>query len=186
LSHDYRDDYRCLADLKDSFPDVSLTCLTATATDDVVRDVKQILADKGDWVEFKPSLNCANIHYEVMPKSASKQANSSASGAPSEDLSVASEMAHWIKVNYPHKSGIIYCLRKRDCLNLVEELEKKKLEQSVDCYHADLSADDRKHVQWKWSEEESMIICTTSESGISTTQTDTRGVAHAASSYALR
>ena len=59
-----RPDYRKLAVLKQQFPTVPLIALTATATEEVCQDLKEILQIEG-CERFKSSVNRPNLFYQV-------------------------------------------------------------------------------------------------------------------------
>lgn len=157
--HDFRPDYLTLANLKSTFPGRPLICLTATATDNVVRDVQRILrmdqSGPNACVVFKQSFNRANIHYEVRLKSAKRSKKDGSSG----DNSVVSQIASWIQSHYPHESGIIYAHSKRECEEVTTDLAKLGL--SVDFYHAGLDQLNRRRVQASWSADKTKIIVAT-------------------------
>ena len=66
--HDFRPDYKKLGILRMQFPGVPLLGLTATATEHVVKDVKEILGLGRDCLVFRASFNRTNLVYEVIPK----------------------------------------------------------------------------------------------------------------------
>lgn len=64
--HDFRPSFKGLRWFRDSFPDVPIICLTATATAQVRDDVVQTLGLSADKMRvFTMSTNRANLHYEV-------------------------------------------------------------------------------------------------------------------------
>jgi len=65
--HDFRPDYRNLKGLRDEFPRVPVTALTASATPRVRDDIIEQLAI-GAARTFQSSFNRANLSYEVVPK----------------------------------------------------------------------------------------------------------------------
>jgi superfamily II DNA helicase RecQ len=142
-----------LASLKRDYPRVPITCLTATATERVVKNVQDILGTR-DCVEFRQSFNRPNIVYEVHKKGQiAKSKKDKEGGAGEADSSnntgVISQMADFVRAHYPGASGIIYCLSKKDCEAVADALRQKGL--SVDHYHAGLETAQRKRVQDDWS-----------------------------------
>ena len=78
--------------------------LTASATIQVRNDiVQQLKLDDCKW--FKNSLNRPNLQYTVKPKRKKK---------------TIGEIIEFIKNNYPHSSGIVYCLSRTESENLVK------------------------------------------------------------------
>ena len=58
-------DYKFLGVMRRQFPGVPILGLTATATDDVIKDVQKILGIQGS-ILFKSSFNRPNLFYEVI------------------------------------------------------------------------------------------------------------------------
>jgi bloom syndrome protein len=140
-----------LASLKRDYPRVPITCLTATATERVVKNVQDILGTR-DCVEFRQSFNRPNIVYEVHKKgqiAKSKKDKEGGIEAESSNTGVVAQMADFVRAHYPGASGIIYCLSKKDCEAVADALRQKGL--SVDHYHAGLETAQRKRVQDDWS-----------------------------------
>jgi bloom syndrome protein len=155
---------------------VPIVCLTATATDPVVANVKHVLG-MHDCVIFKQSFNRTNIHYEVRAKSSSKSKSAAARASKDgEDAGVISQIANWVQANYPHSSGIIYCLSKKDCESVASDLSQHGL--SVDFYHAGLDASNRRRVQDAWSKDKTKIIVATIAFGMGINKPDVRFVIH--------
>ena len=65
--HDFRPEYRQLADLREHFPDVPIIALTATATDRVGEDILQQLKLRNPRC-YVASFNRPNLAYRVIPK----------------------------------------------------------------------------------------------------------------------
>lgn len=63
--HDFRPDYKILGIIKKQFPKVPILGLTATATKNVIEDVKKMLGlDRGCLV-LRSTFNRGNLFYEV-------------------------------------------------------------------------------------------------------------------------
>lgn len=72
---------------------------------------------------FQSSFNRPNLHYEIRRK---------------KDLkSVDTDLVHMLTHRFKNKSGIIYCLSRKDCETLSETL-KRNFKIKCDFYHADL------------------------------------------------
>src|SRR5690606_5997977 len=65
--HDFRPEYRQLREVRRMFPGVPVIALTATATDQVQRDIVNQL-DLTDGKVFKASFVRENLYYEVRQK----------------------------------------------------------------------------------------------------------------------
>ncbi|CAI4233148.1 unnamed protein product [Auanema sp. JU1783] len=113
--HDFRKDYSFLNVLKRQFKGVPILGLTATATQKVLDDVKEMLGMQSSIV-FRAGFNRPNLKYEVIHR-------------PSSDN--AEEIVEIIKNRFHKKSGIIYCFSRKDC----EELAKKLKALGLSAYH---------------------------------------------------
>src|SRR5207302_5658222 len=88
--HDFRPEYRRLAELRSQFPEVPLMALTATATERVRLDiVKQLHLRQPK--RYVASFNRPNLMYRVLPKSK------------------AYEQVLYFVNSRPNESGIVYC-----------------------------------------------------------------------------
>lgn len=105
--HDFRPDYTKLRLLRDLFPTVPVMALTATATTRVRADiVKQLnLSSSCKW--FLCSFNRPNLKYMVVPKKGS---------------STIKDIQDLIKSKFPRASGIVYCLSRKECDQMAENL----------------------------------------------------------------
>ena len=65
--HDFRPEYRQLAELRDLLPEVPIMALTATATERVRDDIINHLRLRDPGV-FVASFNRPNLSYKVLPK----------------------------------------------------------------------------------------------------------------------
>jgi ATP-dependent DNA helicase RecQ len=88
--HDFRPEYRQLAEVRAAFPDAACVALTATATPRVREDIRQSLKIDGRC-QFIGSFNRPNLFLEVAPKT-----------EPLDQVLALLEQ-------YPDESGIIYC-----------------------------------------------------------------------------
>src|SRR5207244_4879884 len=65
--HDFRPEYRQLAELRRLFPDIPIMALTATATERVRSDILRLLALRRPGI-YIASFNRPNLNYRVLPK----------------------------------------------------------------------------------------------------------------------
>ncbi|XP_018651068.1 putative blooms syndrome DNA helicase [Schistosoma mansoni] len=134
--HDFRPDYRNLNILRINFPDVPMMAMTATATPKVRRDILlQLKMTNTKW--FIQSFNRANLRFEVRPK---KLKN------------CTKEIIDVIRNEFPKRSGIVYCLSRRECDVVAEELKAAGLQASA--YHAGMTDAQRRNVQQAWIQED--------------------------------
>lgn len=120
---DFRKDYLHLDILKKRFPTVPILGLTATATQKVKDDMAKRLGIKSTVYYFQSSFNRPNLIYEIRNKKQLK--------------SIDSDLITLLQTRFRGKSGIIYCLSKKDCEKLSETL-KRNHKIPCDYYHADL------------------------------------------------
>ena len=93
--HDFRPDYKKLAELRNQFPNLPIMALTATATPRVRVDILNQLKMK-DTRWFIQSFNRTNLKFEVRTKK---------KGCLDEIIGI-------IQTKYVNRSGIIYCLSR--------------------------------------------------------------------------
>jgi len=67
--------------------------------------------------------------------------------------SVEADISTLLRTRFKGKSGIIYCLRRKDCEKLSEVLNQE-YKIKCDYYHADLSIAKRSEIQSKWMKDE--------------------------------
>ena len=157
--HDFRPDYKALGDVVRQFPGVPIMALTATATQLVRADVRSNLGIENGRM-FSQSFNRPNLSYEVLPKG----------------KGMVNTFADLIKERYHRKSGIIYCLSRKNC----EDVAKKLTELGVRAfhYHAGMGAEERSEVQKKWQSNQYHVIVATIAFGMGIDKADVRYVIH--------
>lgn len=95
--------------LRRQFPDgVPILGLTATATDHVLDDVKNMLGIPAAMI-FRAPFNRPNLFYEICPKS-------------SNNALLLKNLVEMIKSRFDRQSGIIYCYSRKDTEELAESL----------------------------------------------------------------
>jgi len=118
--HDFRPDYMEIFSVRKLFPKATMIALTATATEQVKRDIIKNLGLKKPEI-FTTSFDRKNIFLEVQPKKSGE-----------------SQVIDFLK-NHKNESGIIYCTSRRQVDELFVSLKKKGY--SVLNYHAGLPDD---------------------------------------------
>lgn len=135
-------------------------CLTATATDLIQKDVTNILKLR-DCRTFIRSFNRPNIKYEVLEK---------------VGKNIVQDIAGIIKKKFVKKSGIIYCLGRKDCEVLAKDLCKTNIQARP--YHAGMTNNQREKVQRGWMNDEFHVIVATIAFGMGIDKPDVRFVIH--------
>ena len=157
--HDFRPEYRRLRPIIESIgQDVPVMALTATATPKVQQDILKNLGMQ-EATLYKSSFNRPNLYYEVRPKQ--------------EDVN--KEVIKFIKMNMG-KSGIIYCLSRKQVEELAETLQVNGIKALP--YHAGLDSHVRVTNQDKFLMEESDVIVATIAFGMGIDKPDVRYVIH--------
>ncbi|CAH1247586.1 BLM [Branchiostoma lanceolatum] len=157
--HDFRPDYKKLCVLRKSFPGVPMMALTATATPRVRRDIlHQLGMTDPRW--FVQSFNRTNLHYSVMPKKVK---------------SATKEVLELINARFRNKTGIVYCLSRKECETVSDELCRSGT--SACAYHAGMSDKERMRIQDLWPEHYK-VICATIAFGMGIDKPDVRFVIH--------
>lgn len=157
--HDFRPDYKKLSILRKRFKKVPLMALTASATPRVRSDILQQLGiTKCKW--FLSSFNRVNLKYVVVPKSSN----------------TIEDMVTFIKSRYNSASGIIYCLSRKECEEISQQMSQKGIKSAP--YHAGLSDKVRETVQKDWITNKFKVICATIAFGMGIDKPDVRYVLH--------
>ncbi len=155
--HDFRPEYRQLAEVRTVFPAAACIALTATATPRVREDIRQSL-NIDDRSEFIGSFNRPNLFLEVVPKNE----------PPDQVLDLLER--------YPNESGIIYCATRRQTEELHAHLQKNGY--SVRPYHAGLSESERTENQERFRRDDVRIIVATIAFGMGINKPNVRFVIH--------
>eukprot|EP01127_Copromyxa_protea_P008025 TRINITY_DN1828_c0_g1_i1.p1 TRINITY_DN1828_c0_g1~~TRINITY_DN1828_c0_g1_i1.p1 ORF type:complete len:1055 (-),score=202.32 TRINITY_DN1828_c0_g1_i1:52-3216(-) len=157
--HDFRSDYIKLSMLKQRFPRVPILAMTATATAKVRGDILATLGISRDCETFSQSFNRPNLRYELRKKSKGSE----------------EDMINFIKRNHPNKSGIVYCLSRKDCEDVAQKLCNAGIKASA--YHAGME-ELRERVQREWTEGKVKVIAATIAFGMGINKPDVRFVIH--------
>lgn len=157
--HDFRPDYKELGQVRQQFPGVPVIALTATATHNVITDVKHNLSMQNCKV-FSQSFNRANLYYEVRPK---------------EKQSVET-IAKLISDKYAGKTGIVYTLSRKQTEQIAQKLSDHGI--SAKHYHAAMPAADKTQVQRDWQSGRVKVVVATIAFGMGIDKPDVRFVVH--------
>lgn len=155
--HDFRPEYRQIAQVRQRFPKAVCLALTATATERVRQDIKDTL-DFQDDNEFVASFNRENLMIEVLPKT----------DPGAQTLAFLQR--------FPEQSGIIYCFSRKQVDDLTVFLTAKGF--SVCAYHAGLSDQERETNQEDFIRDDVRIIVATIAFGMGINKPNVRFVVH--------
>ncbi|KAI8097856.1 P-loop containing nucleoside triphosphate hydrolase protein [Gilbertella persicaria] len=158
--HDFRPDYKLLGFLKDSYPNVPIMALTATANEAVQKDVLFNLKMRNPKV-LKQSFNRSNLIYQVVKKSGK---------------TICKDMNDFIR-QHPGQSGIIYCSTRNNCEQVAETL-RRDFGLSIKHYHAAMTPAERMVVQREWQTGQVQVIAATIAFGMGIDKPDVRFVLH--------
>ncbi|XP_018562825.1 Bloom syndrome protein homolog isoform X2 [Anoplophora glabripennis] len=158
--HDFRPHYKQLSMLREKYTDIQIICFTATATKQVETDV---IVNLNLWnvKKFIQSFNRPNIKYQIIDK---------------HDRMPVYEIAQLINKKFFRKSGIIYCLARKDCVNLSSYL--RHLGITAKPYHAGLETEVREQTQKEWMQDQFHVIVATIAFGMGIDKPDVRFVIH--------
>lgn len=157
--HSFRPSYGRLGELRDIFPDVPVLALTASATDNVKKDIVKVLRFSTVHPNIlTSSFFRSNIHLKF-----------------TETSDKVEKIA--ITADYLGGSGIVYCSRRIDTILIAKEL-KERFNINAKPYHAHLSAYERSDTQNSWLRNETRIIVATTAFGMGIDKPDVRFVIH--------
>lgn len=156
--HDFRPSYREIPRFIEKFKKTpTLGAYTATATKEIIKDIKSILKLKNP-VEVITGFDRPNLYFHV-EKHADKK----------------SFILHYLK-KHNDKSGIIYCSTRKEVEGLHNFLTQKGYSTSF--YHGGMNNEDRKKSQDDFLYDESLIMIATNAFGMGIDKSNVRFVIH--------
>jgi len=155
--HDFRPEYRRLAELRQLFPDVPIIAMTATATARVQREIAHQLRLR-EPREFVAGFNRPNLTYTVIKKS-----------KPNE------QVLRYIKER-GEESGIIYCASRKATEAVAEFLRTAGIPAAP--YHAGMDNHERSSTQEAFLRDRIRVICATTAFGMGVNKPNVRFVIH--------
>jgi ATP-dependent DNA helicase RecQ len=155
--HDFRPEYRQLAELRKLFPETPMMALTATATERVRADIIKLLKLREPRC-FVASFNRPNLTYRVLAKN-----------KPYD------QVLEFVRAR-PKESGIVYCQSRKS----VESVAKRLSEDGVKArpYHAGLTPKERSEHQELFLRDDVRVICATIAFGMGINKPNVRFVIH--------
>jgi ATP-dependent DNA helicase RecQ len=158
--HEFRPEYRRLAELHDDFPDISIHAFTATATLQVREDIANQLALR-DPEFLIGAFDRPNLNYRVLLRASLK------------------DQIRRVVDRHPNEAGIIYCVSRKEVEKLagwLGELGHRALP-----YHAGLPDATRRHNQESFLDERVDVMVATVAFGMGIDRSNIRYVIHAGS-----
>ena len=155
--HDFRPEYRQLAELRALFPDVPMMALTATATERVREDIVKLLQLREPRC-YVASFNRPNLTYRVLAKSKPYQ-----------------QVLEFLR-DRPRESGIVYCQARKTTESVAERLSADGVKATP--YHAGLTPSERTEHQELFLRDEVRVICATIAFGMGINKPNVRFVVH--------
>ena len=157
--HDFRPEYRQLAELKTRFPQASVHAYTATATERVRADIVAQLRLQNPAV-LVGTFDRPNLVYRIVPR-------------------VDAQMQVLQVLRRHHgEAAIIYCISRKDTEAMAEWLQTNRLRAAF--YHAGMEAEERRRTQDAFASQAIDVVAATVAFGMGIDRSDVRCVIHAA------
>jgi ATP-dependent DNA helicase RecQ len=157
--HDFRPEYRQLAQLKSRFPRTSIHAYTATATERVRADIAAQLR-LNNPVVLVGTFDRPNLVYRIVPRVDAR--------------AQALEVLH----RHAGKAAIVYCISRNDTESMAAFLQANRLRAVF--YHAGMEADERRRPQDAFASEEIDVVAATVAFGLGIDRSEVRCVIHPA------
>ena len=157
--HDFREDYRNLEIIKETFRPVSVHAFTATATEEVQRDILEQLRLENPQKHIG-RVDRPNLTYRVRPRT-----------------QILSQVTDLLK-KHADEPGIIYCLRRDDVDTLSARLNEAGFKNLP--YHAGMDDENRRLHQEQFAGEEVDVMVATIAFGMGIDRSNIRFVIHTA------
>lgn len=155
--HDFRPEYTLLGNLRNTFPNIPLMALTATADPTTRADILLHLRLNNPHT-YLGSFDRPNIRYTVQEK-----------------FKPIEQLAKFI-AGQKGKSGIVYCNSRKKVEEITEKLSARNI--SVMGYHAGMSVQQRETVQNAFQRDNIQVVVATIAFGMGINKSNVRFVVH--------
>ncbi len=155
--YDFRPPYLQIAAIREHLPGTPVMALTATATDEVIKDIQEKLEFRAGSQVFIQSFERKNLAY-IVRRVENKEEK-------------AVEILTKIK-----GSGIVYVRNRKKTKDIAELLQRNGID--ADYYHAGLNPEERTARQDAWMENKKRIMVSTNAFGMGVDKPNVRTVIH--------
>jgi ATP-dependent DNA helicase RecQ len=155
--HDFRPEYRQLAQLREKLPAVPWMALTATATDRVREDIVKQLRLR-EPACFTASFNRPNLSYTVSPKREAYR-----------------QLLAFVRERRG-ECGIVYCQSRKQTESVADKLAADGI--AARPYHAGLAPEERARNQELFLRDDVQVVCATIAFGMGVNKPNVRFVVH--------
>lgn len=155
--YDFRPSYLRIEGLRKELPDVNLIALSASATPEIQRDIREKLLFANDAQTFLQSFSRPALSYSAFHPSAKEN----------KLLDVLKQV---------QGTAIVYCRSRKQTMQTAALLNMHGI--SADFYHAGLTNDQRDEKQSKWIRNQIRVIVCTNAFGMGIDKPDVRVVLH--------
>ncbi len=157
--HDFRPEYRRLAELRERFPAAPMQAFTATATPRVREDIVHQLRLR-DPAVLVGVFDRPNLTYRILPRIRLE------------------EQAAEALARHEGRAGIVYCISRKDTEALAANLCALGVKAAA--YHAGMTGPQRTRIQDEFRNERINVVVATVAFGMGIDRSDVRCVMHAA------
>jgi ATP-dependent DNA helicase RecQ len=159
--HDFRPEYQQLKNLRNYFPDVTISAFTATAEFSTIKDIDAHLGLK-EATHFVSSFDRPNITLTIKGRVPKKKK--------------LDEIEEYIQQKGISTSGIIYCLSRKDTEQMAVDLLSRDIDAVA--YHAGMTTEERSKIQDDFINDRKAVICATTAFGMGIDKSNVRWVIH--------